>query len=720
MAAAQINFDIRQGAVRRIALRSVVDGVADATALSVEAREGQSALSDLAPTGFVSLARSTDGTWILTVNAVRVPVGDYFWRLMRADGRFLAAGVISVGGAFSDDIKGSADKSRGDTSDGPTTPPAGPTTPPAGPSFTQEDKDKLAGIQAGAQVPQGAAAIRDKLQGLRNADRLDASAVKNLPSAGLDETQVDGRINTLRPNALTNDQVAQLAAAVTKLAGIEDDATADQTGAEIARLLENLASDARLSYTSLRNRLTGPQQAQQLQRLTGNDRDDLIAWVRDHLENLMGGARFSYDSLKDTPQGEDVVAQLEGLAAGDRLSYTRLDDTPSIPAAVPENRQIPAGGTDGQVLAKTADTDYAVGWEDAAAPSTGDAAALVGTFSAIQTAGITPGNNLTSTFALDAGISSTKYTALAGSVPWLRWNIAQDLSDALTGFLFVAKNSSGTEIAYGRWLAGEYSTLVGTGPRTRANIILSLPGAQSIRVVVQSNPDTRPGNTLFGLEGGSASLAAGITVEIYEWTVAGASAAAEGLNQSQVDGRINAIIQPFIATSIMAADVSIECPVGTSQTAGGGWSAWTTLVTSAAVTAAQAGLVQIAADGHAEVDEGDIAGGGDRTLVEFRLLRRRGGSDTVLSDHVDYPRAIASSPGGATHETFSDASMISDEELAVADTAQTGDVYRLEARAIQQRYTNNPANPEAANTVTFERATDGQNKNRIQLSGYGV
>lgn len=54
------------------------------------------------------------------------------------------------------------------------------------------------------------------------------------------------------------------------------------------------------------------------------------------------------------------------------ISYDDLTDKPTIPAATPANRLIPAGGTDGQILAKGADTDYNTEWIDA--PSGGGGA----------------------------------------------------------------------------------------------------------------------------------------------------------------------------------------------------------------------------------------------------------------------------------------------------------------------------------------------------------
>ena len=341
MSAPNQNLSVRQGAIKNVALRAVLTatGQPDPQGLSVSARRGPSTLSDPAPTGFLTLTRATDPAqgWNLRIDARNVGVGDYFYRVVRADGTFLLAGVIDVGSGYATDVSGTSQSSRGDGAVGPTAQPGQPPQP-TGPVFTEQDEHKLDNIEARATADQTPEEIRDGLQGLSGSDRLDASAVKNLPSGGggggggLDQSAVDGRVTTLRPNAFTNTNVAQLAAAVMKLAGIEDNAKDDQTGQEIARLLENLSGNDRLSYTSLRNRQTGPQVAQQIRNLTGNDRDNLMAFIRDRIEAFSGGARFDYNSLRNTPQaltGADIVTLLMALSGNARLDASAIRNLPS-------------------------------------------------------------------------------------------------------------------------------------------------------------------------------------------------------------------------------------------------------------------------------------------------------------------------------------------------------------------------------------------------------
>ncbi len=67
-----------------------------------------------------------------------------------------------------------------------------------GRAFTAGDEAKLDAIEAGATADQTAAEIRDALAGLNGADRLDASAIKDLPQeSGLDEAAVDARVKAL-------------------------------------------------------------------------------------------------------------------------------------------------------------------------------------------------------------------------------------------------------------------------------------------------------------------------------------------------------------------------------------------------------------------------------------------------------------------------------------------------------------------------------------------
>ena len=175
--------------------------------------------------------------------------------------------------------------------------------------FTDADETKLDGIEAGAEVNDSAGEIVSKLEGLTGNSRLEASAIRNLPSGGggglssvstddtisgdgtsgsplavanpftaADETKLDGiaagaEVNVQSDwNATSGDaQIlnkptipavparagAFTVADETKLDGIEANATADQTAGEIVGLIEGLSGNARLDATSLKNLPSG-------------------------------------------------------------------------------------------------------------------------------------------------------------------------------------------------------------------------------------------------------------------------------------------------------------------------------------------------------------------------------------------------------------------------------------------------------------------------------
>ena len=89
--------------------------------------------------------------------------------------------------------------------------------------MSSAERAKLAGIETGATADQTAAEVRDLLQTLSGADRLDFDRVK------------EGSTNKIL-----------LVAERAKLASIETGATADQTAAEVRDLLQTLAGADRL------------------------------------------------------------------------------------------------------------------------------------------------------------------------------------------------------------------------------------------------------------------------------------------------------------------------------------------------------------------------------------------------------------------------------------------------------------------------------------------
>ena len=160
--------------------------------------------------------------------------------------------------------------------------------------------------------------IRDELMSLQGADRLSATAIRDLPSggAGLDQSAVDARIMALRPNIFT-------ASDETKLDGIEENATADQTPTEIRDALQGLSGNARLSASAVRDIPTGGGGLNQ-------------AGVDARIQALRPNAFTNADESK-----------LDGIAAGAEVNVqsdwnaSSGDATPSSETSRPSRRREP-------------------------------------------------------------------------------------------------------------------------------------------------------------------------------------------------------------------------------------------------------------------------------------------------------------------------------------------------------------------------------------------
>ena len=99
--------------------------------------------------------------------------------------------------------------------------------------FTVAERNKLAGIEAGATADQTSGEIRDSLGSLTGANRLSFDAIR------------EGITNLIFITAERN-----------KLAGIEAGATTDQTAVEIRNLLETLTLTDRLNFDSVQEGTT--------------------------------------------------------------------------------------------------------------------------------------------------------------------------------------------------------------------------------------------------------------------------------------------------------------------------------------------------------------------------------------------------------------------------------------------------------------------------------
>ena len=186
---------------------------------------------------------------------------------------------------------------------------------------------KLTTIESGATADQTPDEIRDELQTLTGTDRLDASAVQNIPAGTtlvIHDPTLTGEGNTGDPLTVTTPFTS---AEETKLAGIEQDATADQTAEEIRDDLQTLMGDERLAGASVKDSVdqiarteaqtaqtdaaTASQEATTAQTTadtnlaklntveSGATADQTAEEVRDLLQTLAGIDRLDGNSIRD-------------------------------------------------------------------------------------------------------------------------------------------------------------------------------------------------------------------------------------------------------------------------------------------------------------------------------------------------------------------------------------------------------------------------------------
>ena len=170
-------------------------------------------------------------------------------------------------------------------------------------------------------------------------------------------------------------------------------------------------------------------------------------------------------------------------------------------------------------------------------------------------------------------------------------------------------------------------------------------------------------------DGEAGSETASLSTEVrISWTPTDPGAAA------------GAAARSFALAARPTADVDLAVPAGSVA---GAWSPWTRLAAAAAVQAAQAGPVLVSGQGACAVVEAST-GGGDRVLIEARLVRVRASTATTLATARTYgPRNLASNAAN-TSAAFAAASREAVAATLWSDTAAAADVYAVEARAISQ------------------------------------
>ncbi len=154
--------------------------------------------------------------------------------------------------------------------------------------------------------------IKGKLEGLAADERLDASAIKNIPTTPKDTAQ------------------------------------------EIVAKVENLSGDDRLDASAIKNIPTTPRDTAQeivakVETLSGNDRldagsiknipSDTATVIVGKIETLSGDDRLDAGSIKNIPitpkdTAQEIVAKVETLSGDDRLDAGSIRNIPSDTAAV--------------------------------------------------------------------------------------------------------------------------------------------------------------------------------------------------------------------------------------------------------------------------------------------------------------------------------------------------------------------------------------------------
>ena len=207
-----------------------------------------------------------------------------------------------------------------------------------------------------------ASQIKAKLETLSGAGRLDASAIKNLPTS-------DGSSVVVSDSTLTGDGTAGTplsvtnpftAAQKTKLDGIEAGAKADQTGAEIRDALQGLSNNDRLDSSAIKNLPQGSTVSNSV----------IDARIKSYARTGNTTDKIPYSDLEK--QTELTAVGPSDITDGWHIAMSGTDgivdsrsDVGSLKDVFTEDvNEIPAGGTKDQVLAKKSDTDYDVEYQD--------------------------------------------------------------------------------------------------------------------------------------------------------------------------------------------------------------------------------------------------------------------------------------------------------------------------------------------------------------------
>ena len=163
--------------------------------------------------------------------------------------------------------------------------------------------------------------------------------------------------------------------------------------------------------------------------------------------------------------------------------------------------------------------------------------------------------------------------------------------------------------------------------------------------------------------------------------------------------------ESFSLSNMPSGNIDVTTP---APSVAGGWSAWTDIAVLPALTASQTGAVIVRGELDGIVQDAG-ASGGDRIMLDYRLMRTRGSTSVNLSHRESYVRSINAN-ASLTSQAFATSTLEATIGSAVLDMAQAGDVYKVQARLTHQGTTGN-----RTRTIRFARNPN----NIIQLSSVG-
>ena len=162
---------------------------------------------------------------------------------------------------------------------------------------------------------------------------------------------------------------------------------------------------------------------------------------------------------------------------------------------------------------------------------------------------------------------------------------------------------------------------------------------------------------------------------------------------------------PVVSRPAVLLQQALAAAVNESTTGPGQWTTWRDLITLPAV--ADVGVVILLGSLHGEVTT-PPSGGGDRVYLQARLVRTRMSADGMLQDSFAYIRNTGNANAGTTaqRDLVNEISGKFGFPIAIGDTAQVGDVYKISVRVLSQHA--------SARTVQFDTMTHLQ-----RISGLG-